>query len=85
VLGVDDEDDPDSALSFAAHVRPAMHYPSVVDDDKRLLVGLHGPFGVPQTIFVDASGTVVGRTVRAYATQRELDADIARYLGVRRG
>ena len=33
-LGIDDEDDVNSALDFAPHVQPPMRYPSVVDDDK---------------------------------------------------
>jgi cytochrome c biogenesis protein CcmG, thiol:disulfide interchange protein DsbE len=81
-LGVDDEDDPDSALDFAPHVSPPMRYPSVVDDDKKVLVDLHGPVAVPSTVFVDASGKVVRQVSSAYSSVAQLRADISHYLGV---
>ncbi|MDQ1695848.1 MAG: hypothetical protein QOJ03_1201 [Frankiaceae bacterium] len=81
-LGVDDEDDPDSALDFAAHVSPRMRYPSVIDENKQVLLGLHGFVGVPSTIFVGADGKVVKQVSSAYASTAQLQADIARYLGV---
>jgi thiol-disulfide isomerase/thioredoxin len=81
-LGVDDEDDPDSALDFAPHVSPPMRYPSVVDDDKKVLVALHGPVAVPSTVFVDASGKVVRQVSSAYSSLAQLRADISHYLGV---
>jgi hypothetical protein len=83
-LGVDTADDPDSALDFAAHVSPRMRYPSVVDDDKRVLLGLHGFIAVPSTVFVDADGTVVKQVPKAYDGVAQLRADIAQYLGVGR-
>ena len=81
-LGVDDEDLSDSALDFAAHVQPPMRYPSVVDENKSVLIGLQGPVAVPSTVFVDANGKVVHRVLQAYSSLAELRADIARYLGV---
>jgi thiol-disulfide isomerase/thioredoxin len=81
-LGVDDEDDPDSALDFAAHVRPPMRYPSVVDDDKKVLVALHTS-EVPITLFVDGTGRVVHRNFGPYRDETSLRQDIARYLDVR--
>lgn len=83
-LGVDTEDDPDSALDFAPHVSPPMRYPSVVDDDKSVLLGLHGPVAVPSTVFVAADGTVVEQVPKAYDGVAQLRGDIARYLGVGR-
>jgi cytochrome c biogenesis protein CcmG/thiol:disulfide interchange protein DsbE len=83
-LGVDDEDSPDSALDFAAHVQPRMRYPSVVDEDKAVLTGLQGFSSVPSTLFIDAAGTVVRRETSAYDSADELRADIERYLGVAR-
>lgn len=80
-LGVDDEDDPDSALDFAAHVTPPMRYPSVVDDDKKVLVAM-GTSEVPITLFVDGSGKVVHRNFGPYRDVATLRADIAHYLGV---
>jgi len=84
-LGVDDEDDPNSALDFAAHVSPPMRYPSVRDDDKAVLLALQhsGPVAVPSTLFVSAAGVVVHRSFAAYASLAQLRGDIARYLGVR--
>jgi cytochrome c biogenesis protein CcmG/thiol:disulfide interchange protein DsbE len=82
-LGVDTEEaSRDSALAFAPHVRPPMRYPSVVDDDKQVLLGLHGPIAVPSTVFVDASGRVVRQVSAPYRSAAALRADISRYLGV---
>ena len=81
-LGVDDEDDPESALDFAPHVDPPMRYPSVVDDDKKVLIALHGPIAVPSTVFVDATGKVVKQVSAPYTSAAQLRADISKYLGV---
>lgn len=81
-LGIDDEDDPDSALDFAAHVRPRMRYPSVVDDDKKVLVALHTS-EVPITLFVDAFGRIVDRHFGPYHDAASLRAAIAANLDVR--
>jgi cytochrome c biogenesis protein CcmG, thiol:disulfide interchange protein DsbE len=82
-LGVDtDEASYDAGLSFAPHVRPPMRYPSVLDFDKKVLLDLHGPVGVPQTVFVNADGEVVQRISAPYRSAAALRADIARYLGV---
>ena len=82
-LGVDTEDRPDSALDFAAHVQPRMRYPSVVDDDKAVLLGVHGPSAVPMTIFVDRNGRVVHLSIESYDSVDAVLADVTRYLGVR--
>jgi cytochrome c biogenesis protein CcmG/thiol:disulfide interchange protein DsbE len=82
-LGVDTEDDPDSALDFAPHVDPPMRYPSVVDDQKKVLLGLDLQSLVPSTVFVDSAGHVVHKAFQAYTSTTQLRADIARYLGVR--
>ena len=81
-LGVDTEDQPDSALDFAAHVRPPMRYPSVVDDNKAVLLGVHGPTGVPMTLFVRADGTVAATHPGEYHSVADVLADIRRYFGV---
>jgi len=81
-LGVDTEDDPKSALDFAPHVSPPMHYPQVVDKDKKLLIGLNLPSAVPTTVFVDASGRVVHIAHAPYRNATSLRTDIQRYLGV---
>jgi cytochrome c biogenesis protein CcmG, thiol:disulfide interchange protein DsbE len=82
-LGVDTEDQADSALDFAAHVRPPMRYPSVLDDNKAVLLGVHGPSAVPMTIFVDAKGHVVHLSIESYGSLAAVLADVTRYLGVR--
>jgi thiol-disulfide isomerase/thioredoxin len=82
-LGVDTEDQADSALDFAAHVRPPMRYPSVLDDNKAVLLSVHGPSAVPMTLFVDASGRVVFTKFKPYSSVGAVLADVAKYLGVR--
>ncbi|MBV9098795.1 MAG: TlpA family protein disulfide reductase [Frankiaceae bacterium] len=81
-LGVDTEDSTDSALDFAPHVSPPMRYPSVVDDQKKVLVGLELFSAVPSTVFVDAAGHVVHKAAIAYGSAAQLRKDIAHYLGV---
>jgi len=81
-LGVDTEDDPESALDFAPHVTPPMHYPQVVDKGKRVLIALNLPSAIPTTVFVDATGRVVRVSPGAYRSAAALRADIRRYLGV---
>jgi len=81
-LGVDTEDDPKSALDFAPHVSPPMHYPQVVDKNKQVLIGLNTPSAVPTTVFVDASGRVAHVTHLPYHSAAALRADIRRFLGV---
>lgn len=81
-LGVDTEDSSDSALDFAPHVTPPMRYPSVVDEQKKVLVGLDLFSAVPSTVFVDAAGHVVHKAAVAYGSAAQLRADIAHYLGV---
>ncbi|MDQ1747711.1 MAG: hypothetical protein QOD07_1974 [Frankiaceae bacterium] len=81
-LGVDTEDSSDSALDFAPHVTPPMRYPSVVDEQKKVLVGLDLISAVPSTVFVDAAGHVVHKATVAYTSAAQLRRDIATYLGV---
>lgn len=52
-LGVDTEDDPNSARDFLAHV--GVHYPQVSDDEGILLRKLGG-IGLPVTVVLDATG-----------------------------
>ena len=82
-LGVDTEDSSDSALDFAPHVTPPMRYPSVVDEQKKVLIGLDLISAVPSTVFVDAGGRVVHKAAVAYASVGQLRRDIERYLGVK--
>jgi hypothetical protein len=82
-LGVDTEDSVNSALDFGAHVTPPVRYPSVVDPDRRVLLGLAKAIGPPETAFVNAAGVVVHVHTGPYRDAAELRADIASYLRVR--
>src|SRR4051794_7234280 len=81
-LGVDTEDDPKSALDFAPHVSPPMHYPQVFDKDKKLLIGLNLPSAVPTTVFVASSGRVVNLTPAPHPTPAPPRPASRHYLGV---
>ena len=75
-LGVDTEDERDSASDFLAAV--GVHYPQVVDDRGDLLHRLGGT-GLPVTLVLDAAGKVV-YTHRGQLT----DADLAKALATAR-
>jgi cytochrome c biogenesis protein CcmG/thiol:disulfide interchange protein DsbE len=81
-VGIDTEDSSDSALDFAPHVTPPMKYPSVIDQNKKVLIGLKLFNAVPTTVFVDASGKVRHISPGPYRSTNQLLADIKRYLGV---
>jgi thiol-disulfide isomerase/thioredoxin len=81
-LGVDTEDSTDSALDFGAHVTPPVRYPSVVDPDRKVLLGLAKAPGPPQTVFVNARGAVVHVHVGPYTDAAALRADLRTYLQV---
>lgn len=80
-LGVDFQDYDDSALDFAAHVRPPARYPLVATDDAALILQFTSA-GPPVAVFVDSAGKVVGHHVGEYFSARQLRGDIRRYLGV---
>jgi len=81
-LGVDTEDSVNSALDFGTHVTPPTRYPSVVDPDRKVLLGLAKSIGPPETAFVNAAGVVVHVHTGPYDDAAELRADIASYLQV---
>ncbi|HVT20590.1 MAG TPA: TlpA disulfide reductase family protein [Mycobacteriales bacterium] len=82
-LGVDTEDSDDSALDFGTHVSPPVRYPSVVDPDRKVLLGLAKAAGPPQTAFVNPAGVVVHVSLGPYDDAAALRADIAKYLHVK--
>jgi cytochrome c biogenesis protein CcmG/thiol:disulfide interchange protein DsbE len=82
VLGVDTGDTDGGALSFAASLHPAMHYPSVSDPTNQVLDGLHVTPGPPETAFVNSAGVVVHVHPGAYTSLGQLQHDVATYLHV---
>jgi thiol-disulfide isomerase/thioredoxin len=78
VVGIDTEDDPVSALTFAA--QHGMRYASVVDDDKVVLRTVAG--GPPVTLFLDASGHVTYRHRGQFHSTAEIEKLVAQHLGV---
>jgi thiol-disulfide isomerase/thioredoxin len=78
VVGVDTEDEPDKALTFAAQY--GMHYPSVVDEEGTVLRKYGG--GPPITLFVDAAGKVVGSHHGQFHSVAEIESLVAKHLGV---
>lgn len=78
VVGVDVEDEASDALTFAA--RNAMHYPSVVDEEGRVLRAFGG--GPPITLLVDASGRVMFTKRGELKSAAELEQLVAKHLGV---
>jgi cytochrome c biogenesis protein CcmG/thiol:disulfide interchange protein DsbE len=81
-LGVDTEDEADSALDFGAHVSPPVRYPSVEDPNRKVLIDLAKAPGPPETAFVGTSGRVVHVHLGGYDSAAALRADIATYLHV---
>jgi hypothetical protein len=80
-LGVDTVDEADSALDFDAHVTPPVHFPSVFDPDKKVLLGLHFQ-GPPETVYLDRAGHVVHVNTVPYRSTAQVRHDIATYLHV---
>jgi thiol-disulfide isomerase/thioredoxin len=85
VVGVDTEDDPADALTFAA--QHGMHYASVVDDDKHVLrkAGVKGQpaaAGPPVTLFMDAEGHITFRQRGQFHSLAEIEKLVATHLGV---
>jgi thiol-disulfide isomerase/thioredoxin len=78
VVGVDTEDDPRDALTFAA--QHGMHYPSVVDDDKHVLRTVAA--GPPVTLFMDAAGHITYRKRGQFHSLAEIEQLVATHLGV---
>ena len=79
VVGVDTEDKPSDALTFAAQY--GMRYPSLVDDDKHVLRTT--AVGPPVTLFLDASGHVTYRQRGQFHSLAELEQLVEAHLGVR--
>jgi peroxiredoxin len=74
VVGIDYDDFKGDARAFAK--RHGITYPIVHDRDKRT-VGRYGVVGVPETLFVDRHGRLVGERVVGELDARDLDRNIA--------
>lgn len=81
LLGVD-YDDPSPAAALAYASSAGWRYPQLTDPDRRLAGPLRVP-GPPQTIFVDAAGTVVYRHSGPFTSVPDLRSAIRDHLGVR--
>lgn len=80
-LGVDYAD-PDPAAALELADRSGVTYPLVADPDEDVRKEL-GVIGLPQTVFVDADGTVVATERTAYESEQDLLAAIEEHLGVK--
>jgi cytochrome c biogenesis protein CcmG, thiol:disulfide interchange protein DsbE len=80
-LGVDTEDQSDSALDFDAHVSPPVHFPSVIDYDHKVELGLKTD-ATPYTVLVSAAGRIVHTHAGPYLSAAQLKSDLATYLHV---
>jgi cytochrome c biogenesis protein CcmG, thiol:disulfide interchange protein DsbE len=76
-LGVDSLDQTANAVTFVQHA--GVTYP-VVTDNGRVSSGLYQLYGLPQTFFIDADGTVVGH-VSGPVKQAQLDRWLHRLAG----
>jgi thiol-disulfide isomerase/thioredoxin len=80
VLGVDfDDSAPDAALEIAA--QSGVTYPLLADPQARTKAPLQ-VIGLPQTVFVDAQGTMVATERVAFRSYADLTAAIDKHLGV---
>lgn len=79
LVGIDTEDEQVSALAFARDL--GQHWPALEDPDKLFLP--HYAAGPPVTLFLDAAGHLVHVQSGAFRGLPELQAAVARYLGVR--
>lgn len=81
ILGIDFADDaPDYALDLAA--RSGVTYPLLADPLSAVKFDLK-VVGLPQTVFVDAQGTIVAMERRAYHSYGDLTTAISTHLGVK--
>jgi cytochrome c biogenesis protein CcmG/thiol:disulfide interchange protein DsbE len=69
-IGIDVNDAPSSALAFVH--KAGITYPVGADRTFQVSSGKYGLYGLPQTFYIDASGTVIGHTFGAVKTAAEL-------------
>ena len=69
-IGVDVNDRTSDALAFVT--KAGITYPVGVDQNFQVSSGKYGLYGLPQTFYIDATGTVIGHTFGAVKTSAEL-------------
>lgn len=80
IIGIDFADDaPDKAIELAR--LSGVTYPQLVDSDEDSKVDLL-VVALPQTVFVDAQGTIVATERKEFRSYDELTSAIERHLGV---
>lgn len=80
IIGIDYRDaDPDRAIELAR--LSGVTYPQLVDRDEDSKAELK-VVGLPQTVFVNAQGTIVATERKEFSSYAELVAAIERHLGV---
>lgn len=80
IIGIDYRDDaPDAAIELAGDA--GVTYPQLVDRDERSKAALK-VVALPQTVFVDAQGTIVATERKQFHSYDELTSAIERHLGV---
>lgn len=80
ILGIDfDDDAPAAAIDLAR--RSGVTYPLLADPNGDVTTSLK-VVGLPQTVFVDAQGTIVATERRAYDSYEDLTRAIETHLGV---
>lgn len=81
IIGIDFADGDDNAARALAR-NAGVDYPLYVDP-KSLVKNDLRVIGLPQTVFVDAQGTIVATERAAFGSSSELSAAIEKHLGVK--
>jgi thiol-disulfide isomerase/thioredoxin len=76
-LGVDSDDSDDAARTFLEEL--PLPYPSYSDPDEEIARSLDAEREFPATVFIDSNGERVFVHRGAYASEKDLTADIERY------
>jgi cytochrome c biogenesis protein CcmG, thiol:disulfide interchange protein DsbE len=78
-LGVNGSDSTGPARKFLAHY--PVPFPSYADPDEKIARAIKAPANYPITVFVDARGKTAFIHQGGYGSERDLAADVDRYLG----
>lgn len=77
-IGIDSRDSGSAAAAFLR--RFPVSYPSYTDPDLAIARGVQAVVGIPQTLYVDRTGTQVYDHAGPYETAAALEQDIRRYV-----